>query len=396
MRALMIPSAVGRAHRNRLLLIARALRETGVQVTFAFKEQDAALRDEGFEVLSVPDVTVTDFDANVYAAYTPDFVVECVDAERAAIERVLPDVVVSDFRPSAAITTRLTGVRHTVIVNAYLTRHFDPVDALLPVGPVVKRRAASALGGLVQTHQKHELAAPFRVAARRLGVRGLDTLDDFFDGDLVLIADVPDFCSLRGLPPRAQYIGPLVWEGPRRSQTATPFPSQWRDPSRPLVYATTGNTGNARIADLVLNAFADDPVYQVVLTTGDYVQPAGRTVAPNIRVERFVPGSAVLADSVAAIHCGGNGSTYQALGCGVPAVVIPSNTDQRINAYLVRNRHVGLPLKLDGLEPVQLRAAVEVVGKDQQLRADAQRFQQLLAGRDGARAAEQLISSAGQ
>jgi UDP:flavonoid glycosyltransferase YjiC (YdhE family) len=382
MRALMLPSGVVRAHLGRLLLVGRALREQGVDVVFGFPGDDPLIAGEGFQVVPVPEVTMTGGDQNLFAAYTAGFAAECVAAERAVVDRVRPDVVVSDLRPTAAITTRLTGVQHVVVVNAYFTRWFDPVDVLMPRGSTGKRRIASALGGVVQGRQKHELAAPFRQAARELKVRGLTTLDDFLDGDVVLLPDLPEYCQLRRVPRRVHYIGPLVWEGPPQD-----VPMRWRDPTRPLIYATVGDTGDPKVAELVLAAFAGDNRYQVLLTGQE-----GKPPAPNIHIRRFVPGSVVMRDSAAVIHCGGNGTTYQALIAGQPAVAIPSNNDQLINGYLLRAHNAGLPLILDRLRPEQVRAAVDVVQQHAEMRASARRFQDLLTTANGSSAAADLIA----
>ena len=54
LRILAIPSAVGRAHLLRLLLIAWELRRDGAAVAFAFREQDKLLAGQGFWSIQSP------------------------------------------------------------------------------------------------------------------------------------------------------------------------------------------------------------------------------------------------------------------------------------------------------------------------------------------------------
>jgi hypothetical protein len=86
MRALMAPSGVGRSHLTRLMLIARELRRRGAEVAFAVNQVDPLFAWEGFDTFDVPEVEITDFDRNVFGAYTPELVEACVDAELRAIE----------------------------------------------------------------------------------------------------------------------------------------------------------------------------------------------------------------------------------------------------------------------------------------------------------------------
>jgi len=389
MRQLMIASGVGNAHLARLLLIARVLREQGHEVVFATGGDGGLAAGEEFETFELPEAAISDFNDNVYAAYTPALVDRCVREERAVIEAVRPDVVVADFRPTAAISARLAQVPYVSVVNAYLTSAFDPVDVLLaPATAGAKRAFASFAARRVQSSQKRKLAAGLHDVARRHGLARLTSLDDFYVGDVTLIADLPEFCPLRSLPDAHRYVGPLIWE-PARDDLLSEL-----DPTRPLVYATTGNTGPSRLVDLVVDAFGEDGRYEVALTTGPYVDLP--TSPPrNVHAARYARASALLSRAVAVVHGGGNGSTYQGLAAGVPAVVVPYTNDQRINAHLVARRGVGLALALDKLTARQLRAAVELVAADAEMRPRLLHFQELMTSARGPEAAAREILTLG-
>jgi UDP:flavonoid glycosyltransferase YjiC (YdhE family) len=389
-RILAIPGAIGLSHLTRLLLIARSLRESEAKVAFAFKEKEGLLERNGFEVFTVPDVEVRDFSSNVFAEYSETFVEQMVEAELKAIEAFRPDAIVGDLRMTAAISSRVAGVPYISVVNAYMTDYFDPVDLLIPKErSAVRNAVASVAGKAIQAVQKKALATPFRSVAKKYGVRGLTSLYDFLRGDLTLLADLPEFCPLENLPADYRYIGPLIWEGD--DESARPFLEN-RDRSKPLIYATTGNTGKEKLIELVFDAFDGDDAFEVVLTTGEYIQPPVRTRAKNIRVERFIPGSMVLKHCAAAIHCGGNGTTYQTIAQGVPAVVLPFNNDQKINGWLIKRDRLGIPLAANGLTGAQLRQAVKALIGNPSYSQPLEYFRSLLAKSDGGKNAVKEIA----
>ena len=392
MRQLMVASGVGKAHLARLLLIARALRAQGHEVTFATGGDGRLAAGEGFPTSELPEAEVSDFSENVYAAYTPELVERCVREERAVIEATRPDVVVGDFRPTAAISTRLERVPYVSVVNGYMTNAFDPTEILLEAGTARGKRAvASRVGRGIQAAQRRTLASAFRDVARRHRLKGLTSLFHFLEGDRTLIADLPELCPLRKLPESHRYVGPLVWEPAVDDGELV----RELNATRPLIYATTGNTGARRLVELVLEAFGSDDRYEVVLTTGAYIEPPAGT-PPNVHVRRYARASEILRRAVAAVHCGGNGSTYQALAAGVPAVVVPHSNDQRINAYLLKHHGLGLALDLDKLTGGrQVRAAAELAAADAELRPRLLRFQELMTRARGPEAAADEIVALG-
>jgi UDP:flavonoid glycosyltransferase YjiC (YdhE family) len=76
---------------------------------------------------------------------------------------------------------------------------------------------------------------------------------------------------------------------------------------------------------------------------------------------------------------------------GVPAVVVPFNSDQKINAWLIKKHGVGIPMAPPGLTPGRLRLAVEKAAKDSDIKKNVQRFQALLKGVDGPKNAAKEI-----
>ncbi|MBN2002449.1 MAG: hypothetical protein JXA21_03755 [Anaerolineae bacterium] len=372
-RILAIPSAIGLAHLTRLALIARELAQVGAEVAFAFRDpKNDILKRLNFPVLPVADAVVADFTANVYEAYDPPLIEQCIQDELAAIQKFQPDLVLGDFRLTAAISTQVAQVPYVSVVDGCMTNYFNPVSVMLDKTAYPTRfKWATSVTEFIQHVQKRSLARYFRQAARRHGVKRFSSLYDFLEGDLTLISDLPDFNPLLKLPDHFHYIGPLIWEG----LDSQPYSLPPIDPNRALIYTTVGNTGQDKFIDLVSQALGGDDAYQVILTTGAYLN-LRLSPAKNIHVARFIPGSQILPQARAMIHCGGSGSTYQALMHGVPTIVIPFGPYQRINGWLAQKNHVGIPLSPVQLAPEQLREALTQLLNDDGIAANAHRFQE--------------------
>ena len=389
-RFLMLPSAIGRSHLTRLVLIALELQRQGAEVAFAFKENSQILEHYQFHVFPISDAVVTDFSSNVFAAYTPSLIEQCVKDELKVIEAFKPDAIIGDLRLTAAISSKVAKIPYISVVNGYMTDYFDPVDVMISKDTrPFDHKVASIASKAIQRTQKRTLATHFRAVAQKYGLKKLVSLYDFLTGDLTLIADLPEYCPLE-IPQNFRYIGPLIWSG---LNDTVPDYLKNLGISKQLIYATTGNTGKEKFIQLVIDAFKNDTSYEVVLTTGAFIHPDAVPNISNIHVASFIPGSEILKQSQAVIHCGGNGTTYQAMSQGVPAVVIPFNNDQNINAWLIKKNKVGIPLSLTELTGNQVKLAVKKVVEDIDIQNHLQRFKNLLKNINGPKtAADEIIS----
>ncbi|MGB1251306.1 MAG: glycosyltransferase [Candidatus Promineifilaceae bacterium] len=348
-RILMMPSGVGWSHATRLRLIADQLVNCDFEIAVLCC---AAHRDlfSAYRRFPTVDVVITDFASNVFAAYDIELVEQCVRDEMQAISVFQPDLIVADLRLTASISSRVANVPMVSIINAALGRTFDPVSALVSGSGW----AARLIGRIVQTQQKQALVKIFCRVARQFRLRGLESLSDFLEGDLTLLADFPQFCPLTAMPNGYHYVGPIIWEGDSETVHLPTI-----NPLRPLIYVTIGNTGSAELIHTVINVFRYEPTYQVIITSGAYAAQAPFELAPHIKLAQFIPGMHILPHAWAVVHCGGSGTTYQAIRHGIPALVVPYNNEQQINARLIQKHHLGRFLSPKQNLSVELLPALE-------------------------------------
>ncbi|WP_231914383.1 glycosyltransferase [Rhodococcus sp. LB1] len=148
---------------------------------------------------------------------------------------------------------------------------------------------------------------------------------------------------------------------------------QWR------VYLTLGTIFNIESGDLflrVLEGLRRLPV-RILVTVGVNIDPASiPIVADNVRIERFVPQSAVLPFCDLVVNHAGSGSVIGALAQGVPVIALPMGADQELNAGRLTALKAGITL-----DPITVTAgeihgtALSILTSDS-LRVGAQRMRE--------------------
>jgi UDP:flavonoid glycosyltransferase YjiC (YdhE family) len=181
----------------------------------------------------------------------------------------------------------------------------------------------------------------------------------------------------------------------------SPFPPSLRDPGPahcfrvaagarsegpPTVYFTLGTVFNLESGDLFTRVLAGlvDLDVDVVVTVGRQIDPAELGPQPErIRVERYLPHSAVLPHCDLVVSHGGSGSVLGALAHGLPSVLLPMGADQPWNA--ARCEELGVAVVLDAMRatPDEVREAVSTVLEESTYRAAAERVRDEIRGLPG-------------
>ena len=134
-----------------------------------------------------------------------------------------------------------------------------------------------------------------------------------------------------------------------RDPAPGPLPDWWNGDQRPLVYVTYGSVTPTlphfpELFRATVAALRELPA-RVLFTVGTEVELEALGPVPgHVRVERWIPQSAVMPHAAAMVGHGGSGSTRMALAAGVPSVVVPGFADQFRNAERVAALGAGIAL----------------------------------------------------
>ena len=180
--------------------------------------------------------------------------------------------------------------------------------------------------------------------------------------------DVPGYGGVYGsttievAPPSLEVL--QVPAGGRLALRPAPLPI--REPtlsSPPVVYVTLGSffSSNLDVFRTVLEGLCTENLGVVVMVGTDNDPSALAPVAPNVRVERFIPQADLLPRSSAVIHHGGSGMMFGSLAHGVPQVVIPQGADNFINGDLLARAEAAQVLAPGELTPQAVKNALQSV-----------------------------------
>ena len=340
---------------------------------------------------------------NLFLRPVPGFVADL----EALVAEARPDVLVSDSAFLAGpYAAERTGVPAVVYSQSPMMQ--TSVDAapfglgLRPSTTPLGRTRNRALNWAVREVVFRE-AHRFAVAQR--GELGLPPLAGFFMDwphqlvDRVIHPTVPELeYPRRDLPANLEFTGALLPGGASEG----PLPAWWPDLTRSgrrVVVVTQGTvaTDPRHLIVPAITALAREDLLVVATTGGpdpEEVYPeAARPV--NLRIERFVPFTALLPLADVLVTYGGFGGVQAALANGVPLVTAGTTEDKvEVNARVAWSG-AGISLRTDTPSPERLARAVRAVLTDPAYARRAGELAHSYARLGGAvRAAEIILEAA--
>ena len=191
-------------------------------------------------------------------------------------------------------------------------------------------------------------------------------------------------------PPTFHYAGPFHDDEGRKE---IPFP--WEKlTSKPLVYASLGTIVNGldHVYRIILEAVGKFPEIQTVLSVGTNIDPEVLgPIPPNAIVVSEAPQIELLKRASLCITHAGLNTTLESLAQGVPMVAIPIGYDQPGVAARIAYHGVGEFIEVGDLTVDRLLELMRRVATNQDYRARARYFRQVIARTRGLEAAAEII-----
>jgi len=163
-----------------------------------------------------------------------------------------------------------------------------------------------------------------------------------------------------GIDARNELVGPSLPTGARGDEPAD-FDWTWRDPSRPLVYASFGTLFWRRAHDHfgpIARACATVGA-QLLLGAGAFADSAHALELPgDVHVVAYAPQLEVLGRAAAFVTHGGANSTMEACASGCPQIVVPMDVDQPLQMFFAERAGVGIGIWPEALTAERMSAAL--------------------------------------
>lgn len=400
MRIIAIANAHALAHVSRLLEVAKVLRQRGHEILFAgFGKYLQVAELDGFSTRDLPYVSVEQVvravrSQKLWELYPQDQLREYIAAEVALLQEYKPDLVLIDNRPTARISADHLGVKTAAVLNVHMSNHKR--TPFFSLGNVIGSDGFPGVGALDRLENAIECAMYDLLVMRGLNASrremGLPVLRAYEheEGDLTFFADVPEFSPVHKLPRGGQYVGPLTW----RNDLPPPLCLSQLSPDKPTIYLSLGSEG---LEDLLvhLDELARKDI-QVVVATGAPDVACKISVPHGVFLEQYVNTSKLLPYCDLVCCHGGNGTLYQALGHGLPVVVVATHQEQSYGGKRIQRLGLGRTMMLASVEKhgfALVATAVREVLADHRYRERAKLFSNHLRGWDSASLAATVIEN---
>ena len=319
-----------------------------------------------------------------------------IEADLDLYKKTKPDIVLTDGRFTAPISTHIAGLKHVAIVNVSSTEYralpYIPFFEWIPEWLI--KRNNKLWKKLDEINLKMEMfvfdnvMSIFKKLSKKYGLGKTITATNCLTGNnITLLADIPEYFPTRNLPKDYHYIGPLTWK------SNIPPPVWWppQKDRKPFIYISMGTTGIGDFFHRVYELIKTSDL-TAIITTGAQVSDI-ETIEGKIYVENFIDGDIVMEESALVVCHGGNGTIYQALQHGKPIIGIPTIPDQKFNMRRVEALGVGKMLSWKDFydSPKTLIKLIRLVIKDKTFYQNASRLRDILRTYDAAKTAADII-----
>lgn len=326
-------------HISRLLTIATALRDLAeVDIRFAIPDRSSFLsliQKSGFSLSAIPpQVRTSSFEgfANEIEALL-------------SLEKF--DLIICDIEP----------VRWQSVID------WPSIPRILVTNVFLAHAGAKT----VQHENFSRLKDAINGLRRAKGLKEIETPDQLYDADEVLFSDPQPIVDQFDLQNEKQLsCGACFWELPGE-------PPARLVNLRNVMLASMGSTGRTGMRRDLINRLARFCDAAEMVYVGPQVPEQNEFEIRCHSYQRlsFAP---ILQDTALAITQGGSGSTYQALSCGVPVVVIPTHRNHQVLGELIEALGVGLVIgegdtlaKLENFDFLKLKANTNVFASKMRL-----------------------------
>lgn len=322
-------------------------------------------------------------------AFTDAELILRVDNEIARLKQLKPAAVVTGSYVTIPVSCRVVGIPLVWVVQStwlpdFFSHGAGMTDRVRPAP--VKAAADWLVLRFINFWIRVGFLNSINRTAKHFGVRGYDSIFDFWRGDITLVAEPPEFSGAE-LPPDHVFTGPLI----PQDEFALPPEVASIPRDKPLIYLAMGSSGTPEIVARVVESFNEKPYNVIAPVEFQLARVRAIRVPPNVLVTGWLPALQVnkMAD-LAVIH-GGIGTVMTAALAGKPVVGVGMQMEQVANLACLERLGFAVRVRKSGNPSRAIQAAIPRLLKDEQAKAKAAAFSRVIARWDGAERAAFIL-----
>jgi len=177
-----------------------------------------------------------------------------------------------------------------------------------------------------------DICPVFNPLLKHWNMNSIKQSEDLLKGDIFLIPGIPATDPLPDWITNTHYVGPLIVDQSQDFELPDPFNNPR---GRPIIFVTLGGSANPELIENVYTTIgttmSDSPGWVVMSVGGNFPTKELTEFSPNVFCFRWLPGWAAIQNSSAIVFHGGHTTMMETLIAGIPAVVIPSHSEQESN-----------------------------------------------------------------
>ena len=328
-RILFVSEPVTAAHFIRPLVLMRSLKRLGYELHFACAESyRTRVEDDCDQFWPIQAMPSEKFLNNVAIGrpiFDAETLIEHAEEDIELLNKVKPDLVISDMRMSLSVSARKTKRPFATITNAFwspyrLEKRWPTPD--WPFVRIFELKFLAPFSSIIAPIISKLQTGPTNAFRQHFGMQKLtDWLEVAVDADYVFYAESPSLAPTRDLPDNHLYLGPILYS------MNMPLPEWWNEPgrNRPLVYLSFGSSGPVQLLPEVIDALLALNVDIVISTAG---RQTPSIVHSNVWIADYLPALELCQRSALVVSNGGSLMTQLAIAGNVPVFGLVSNIDQ--------------------------------------------------------------------
>lgn len=379
-KILFLAESVSLAHVGRPLVLANWAHKNNLEVHFACAEEgliktNAKLNSFATHpLLTIEGKLFYDRVNQGKFFYTQNELAKYVEEENKLIKQINPDLIVSDFRLTSAISAFIANKPLLNLSNAYWSPNYScPFPAPnAGIFKLLSQKYSDFVFNMIRP-------VAFKVFGKELNqVRakfGLETKADFrklyTDGSYTAYMDMPDFVNINKLPDNHFFLGPIVWSPELQDK-------ELHLAEKNNVYISMGSTGDNAILPMIITSILQNGFKIILSGVNEKEAKMLYSSIPKLKgnsiIRPLIQAEKILAKCQLTICHGGSGTVYQSLSHGTPVMCFPKNPDQALVSMALKAKNMGRFLSIKNTTQTNIDANLKECLGNEVLKQNAQNY----------------------